>query len=118
VDIEELADERDEASREDEREPSVIELMNGPNRPSSDRQRTIVWICTAFISLLFVMTLSVIARNGLDILTIFTLVILGFILAALIGMLRYKGSDVMAQFDPPDRPAKKRRFRRASKDDE
>lgn len=92
--------------------------MNGPDRPSDSSQRTIVWVCTAFISLLFVMTLGVIARNGLDILTIFTLIILGFILVALFGMLRYKGTDVMAQFDPPERVKKKRRFRRETKVDE
>jgi hypothetical protein len=101
--IDDRAREREEEERVEEREPSVIELMNGPARPTPRRRRTVLWISLAFASLLFVMTLFVISAFGLDFLTLFTLIVLGFVVAAMLGALRYKGEDPMAQFDPPDR---------------
>ncbi len=97
------AREREEADRVEERELTVIELMNGPARPTERRRRTVIWIGLAFSSVLFVLTLAVIGLYGLDILTLMTIVPLGFLVAAMIGALRYKGEDPMARFDPPDR---------------
>jgi hypothetical protein len=54
----------------------------------------------------------VISIYGLDILTIFTGIALAFLVAAMIGALRYEGEDPMAQFDPPDRPPPRRFWRR------
>jgi hypothetical protein len=105
------AREREQEDRLEEREPSVIELMNGPERPSPRRRQTVLWVALAFSSVLFVMTLAVIGLYGLDILTLFTIVPLGFVVAAMIGALRYKGEDPMAQFDPPDRPPPRRFWR-------
>ncbi len=110
--LDDRAREREETDRVEEREPSVIELMNGPERPSPRRRRTVLWISLAFSSLLFVMTLFVIRAYGLDILTLFTLIVLGFVVAAMLGALRYKGEDPMAQFDPPDREPPRAFWRR------
>lgn len=98
-----LARELDEAARANEREPSVIELMNGPARPTARKRNAVLWIALAFATMMLAMTFAVIALYGLDILTLTTIVILGFTVAAMIGALRYKGEDPMAQFDPPDR---------------
>lgn len=97
------ARELDETERVSEREPSVIELMNGPARPTARRRNTVLWIALAFATMLLAMTFAVIALYGLDFLTLITIVVLGFTVAAMIGALRYKGEDPMAQFDPPDR---------------
>jgi hypothetical protein len=96
-----------------ERELTAMEMMGAPNRPSDQARKTVLWMSLAFASVLFAMTIAVITLYGLDILTLFTAVILGFVLAAMIGALRYKGEDPMAQFDPPPRP--KRRFGRRKK---
>lgn len=101
--VDDRAREREEEDRVEERELTVIELMNGPSRPTERRRRTVIWIGLAFSSVLFVMTLAVIGLYGLDILTLVTIVPLGFLVAAMIGALRYKGEDPMARFDPPDR---------------
>lgn len=101
--VDDRAREREEEERVEERELTVIELMNGPARPSPRRQRTVIWVGLAFSSVLFVLTLAVIGLYGLDFLTLITIVPLGFLVAAMIGALRYKGEDPMAQFDPPDR---------------
>lgn len=111
-DIDDRAREREEEDRVEEREATVIELMNGPERPSPRRRRTVLWISLAFASVLFMMTVAVIALYGLDILTLFTIIPLGFVVAAMIGALRYKGEDPMAQFDPPDREPPRRFWRR------
>lgn len=96
-----------EADKVAEREPSVIELMNGPHRPSKRSQNTILWVCLAFVSALFAMTFGVMTFYGVTILGLFTLVALGFVIAAMVGALRYKGEDPMAQFDPPREPKSK-----------
>lgn len=96
-----------EAEKVEEREPTVIELMNGPPRPSKRSQNTILWVCLAFVSALFAMTFGVMTFYGISILGIFTLVALGFVITAMIGALRYKGEDPMAQFDPPREPKSK-----------
>ena len=106
---EQRADERDAAERAEDREPTVMELMNAPDRPSDNARKTVLWISLAFAGALFAMTFGVVTFYGLDFLTLVTLVILGFVIAAMIGALRYKGEDPMAQFDPPPRP-KSRRF--------
>lgn len=96
-----------EADKLEEREPTVIELMNGPERPSDRAQHTVLWICLAFVSALFAMTFGVMTFYGITLLGLFTLVALGFIITAMIGALRYKGEDPMAQFDPPRKPKSK-----------
>ena len=101
--LDDRAREREEEDRVEERELTVIELMNGPARPSARRRNAVLWVGLAFSSVLFVLTLAVIGLYGLDILTLMTIVPLGFLVAAMIGALRYKGEDPMAQFDPPDR---------------
>lgn len=101
--VDDRAREREEEDRVEERELTVIELMNGPARPSARRRNAVLWVGLAFSSVLFVLTLAVIGLYGLDILTLMTIVPLGFLVAAMIGALRYKGEDPMAQFDPPDR---------------
>lgn len=110
--VDDRAREREEEDRVEERELSVIELMNGPERPSPRRRQTVLWVGLAFSSVLFVMTLAVIGLYGLDLLTIFTIIPLGFVVAAMIGALRYKGEDPMAQFDPPDREPPRRFWNR------
>lgn len=101
----------DEEDRVAEREPSVIELMNGPARPDARKRRTVLWIGLAFGAMLLALTLGVIALYGLDFLTLLTAAILVMVVAAMIGALRYKGEDPMAQFDPPRVP-KRRGFGR------
>lgn len=96
-----------EADKVAEREPTVIELMNGPERPSDRAQHTVLWICLAFVSALFAMTFGVMTFYGISILGLFTLVALGFVITAMVGALRYKGEDPMAQFDPPRKPKSK-----------
>jgi hypothetical protein len=110
--LDDLARQRELQDRTEEREETVIELMNGPSRPSPQRRRTVVWIGLAFGTLMLALTLGVIAQQGLDILTLTTLVALVFLDAAMIGLLRYRGEDPMAQFDPPERPKSRRRSRR------
>ncbi|MBJ7354760.1 MAG: hypothetical protein JHC98_08050 [Thermoleophilaceae bacterium] len=110
--VDDRAREREEEDRVEEREPTVIELMNGPERPSPRRRRTVLWVGLAFASVMFAMTVAVIGLYGLDVLTLMTIVPVGFLVAAMIGALRYKGEDPMAQFDPPDRAPPKRFWRR------
>jgi hypothetical protein len=72
----------------------------------------VLWLCLAFVTAMLAMTVAVISISGLDLLTLMSVVILGFIDAAMIGALRYKGEDPMAQFDadrPPPRPFWRRR---------
>lgn len=96
-----------ETERVEEREPSVIELMNGPHRPSKRSQLTVLWISLAFVSALFAMTFGVMTFYGVSWIGLFTLVGLGFVAAAMIGAIRYKGEDPMAKFDPPRKPKSK-----------
>ncbi|MGH2958905.1 MAG: hypothetical protein ACRDKE_04825 [Solirubrobacterales bacterium] len=110
--VDDRAREREEEVRVEERELTVIELMNGPERPSPRRRRTVIWIGLAFSSVLFVMTVAVIGLYGLDVLTLMTIIPLGFLVAAMIGALRYQGEDPMAQFDPPDREPPRAFWRR------
>lgn len=109
------ARERDELERVAEREPTVIELMNGPRRASESRRRTVLWIALTFTTLMLVLTVAVISLYGLDFLTLLSLAILGMIEAAMIGALRYKGEDPMEQFDPIDREPPRPFWRRSSK---
>lgn len=96
-----------EAERVEEREPTVIELMNGPHRPSERSKQTVLWISLAFVGALFALTFGVMTFYGVSIIGLFTLVGLGFVAAAMIGAIRYKGEDPMAQFDPPREPKSK-----------
>ncbi|MGB0873581.1 MAG: hypothetical protein ACPGWS_04455 [Solirubrobacterales bacterium] len=100
------------AERVDEHEPSVIELMNGPPRPSERSKQTVLWLCFAFVCALIALTFMVMTFYGVTPLSIISLVILGFLAAAMIGALRYKGEDPMAQFDPPRQPKSKLFWRR------
>jgi membrane glycosyltransferase len=90
-----------------ERELTAMEMMGAPNRPSDNTRKTVLWISLAFSSVLFVMTLAVISFSGLDILTLLTAGLFGFMSFVLIGAVRYKGEDPMAKFDPPPRPKTK-----------
>lgn len=96
------------------RERSVIEMMNGPARPGNRTRSTVLWLAVAFVATLFSLTTWVMFVNGLNWLALVSLVILGFILVALGGMLRYKGQDPMAQFDSQI-PARRRRHRRGER---
>ncbi|MBJ7458816.1 MAG: hypothetical protein JHD02_06500 [Thermoleophilaceae bacterium] len=106
------AREREETGRVEERELTVIEMMNGPERPSPRRRRAFLWVGLAFATFLFTMTVAVIGLYGLDLLTLMTIIPLGFLVAAMIGALRYKGEDPMARFDPPDRQPPRSFWRR------
>lgn len=103
------AREGDEAARADEREPTVIELMNGPRRPSPERRKAVLWVGLTFATLLLLATVVVVSFSGLDLLSLVTIGLLLMMAAAMIGALRYKGEDPMAQFDPPEPP--RRRWR-------
>lgn len=96
-----------EAERVEEREPTVIELMNGPHRPSERSKQTVLWISLAFVAALFALTFGVMTFYGVSFIGLFSLVGLGFVAAAMIGAIRYKGEDPMAQFDPPREPKSK-----------
>lgn len=98
---------------EEERELTALEMMNAPARPSASRRRTVLWISLAFATMMLALTFAVIALYGLDILTLFSVVILGFLVAAMLGAVRYKGEDPMAQFDPPERPKPRGFWRRS-----
>lgn len=104
--------------RPDDREPTVIELMNGPGRPSARSQQTVLWISLAFVGGLIAMTFGVMTFYGINAIAVFTLVGLLFVAAAMIGALRYKGEDPMAQFDPPRQPKSRLFWRRGSIDEE
>ncbi|MFY9264407.1 MAG: hypothetical protein WAO61_03145 [Solirubrobacterales bacterium] len=93
---------------ENERELTVIELMNGPGRPSDSARHAVLWLSFAFAFALLALTIGLIVTSGFDLLSFLTLVILGFVNAAMIGALRHKGEDPMAQFEPP--PIPKRRL--------
>jgi hypothetical protein len=103
----------DAEDAEAERELTAMEMMGAPNRPSDSARKTVLWLSLAFAMLLFALTVGVMTIYGLDVLTLFTVAILGFVIAAMVGALRYKGEDPMAQFDPPERP--KRHFWRRKK---
>lgn len=92
------------------REQTALEMMNAPGRPSERTRKSVLWIALAFASVLFSLTVGVIAISGLDILEVFTVLMLGGVIFGLIGALRYKGEDPMAQFDPP--PIAKKRLGR------
>lgn len=98
--------------RADELEPSVIELMNGPARPSERSKQTVLWLCFAFVCALITLTFVVMTFYGVTPLSIISLVVLGFVAVAMLGALRYKGEDPMAQFDPPRQPKSKLFWRR------
>ncbi len=117
--IDELARELDETSRAADREPTVIELMNGPKRPDARQRKTVQWIGLAFSTMLLALTCAVVYLYGLDVLTLVSLVVLGFLVAAMIGTLRYKGEDPMQQFEPHDdlRPSLRRKKKRRPRRD-
>lgn len=108
------ARERDHAERIGAAEPSVIELMNGPKRPSEQRRKTVLWVGLAFASSMVLVTVYVIGTNGLNFLALITLALLLMLAAAMIGALRYKGVDPIAQFDAEQAS---RRTRPAASDD-
>jgi Flp pilus assembly protein TadB len=113
ADDEPAALETDEEPAE-ERELTAMEMMGAPNRASESARKTVLWISLSFASVLFMLTLAVVGLYGLDILTLFSAVLFGFMCFVLIGAVRYKGEDPMAQFDPPPR-TKTRFFRRKKK---
>lgn len=95
-----------------DREPSVIELMNGPKRPDARARKTVQWIALAFSTILLTLTVAVVFLYGLDVLTLLSLIGLAFLVIAMVGTLRYKGEDPMEQFEPHEdlrpRPFKRR----------
>lgn len=110
--FDDLARLNDESDRVADREPTVIELMNGPGRPTESRKRTVLYVALTFAVLMLLLTLAVISLYGLDWLTLFTAAGLLVILAAMIGALRYKGEDPMAQFEPEGIPRRRGLLRR------
>lgn len=102
------------------RELTALEMMDAPARPNERTRKTVIWVALAFASVMFSLTLGVIAVSGLDILEVFTLLMLGGVIYGLFGALRHKGEDPMAQFDPPPIPKRRvgRRTRRKARDDD
>jgi len=100
------------ASPGDDRELTAMEMMGAPKRASESTKRTVLWFSLAFAMLMMSLTVGVMTTSGVDLLTLFTAVALGFVIAAMIGALRYKGEDPMAQFDPPERPKRRKRRRK------
>lgn len=117
--IDELARELDEGARAADREPTVIELMNGPKRQSERNRRAVQWVGLAFSTMMLALTCGVIYLYGLDVLTLMSAVMLGFLVIAMIGTLRYKGEDPMEQFEPHDdlRPSLRRKKKRRPRGD-
>lgn len=108
-------DDRHDELAESDRERSVIEMMNGPARAGKRGRATVLWLALAFVAALFSLTTWVMFANGVNWLALLSLVILGYILIALAGMLRYKGQDPMAQFDS-ELPVKRRRGMRKKRE--
>lgn len=102
-------DRRTPAAEDDDR--SVIEILKGPERPDARRRRGVIWLSMAFAAAILAMTFAVIAFYGPSLLTIITAAGLFAVIYAMIGALRYRGEDPMAQFDPPRRPKRERRRR-------
>lgn len=105
------AREREEQERAADREPTVIELMNGPQRPSDARRKAVLWVGLAFAAFMIFVTAVVIGSSGPDFLSLTTMAMLLILAAAMIGALRYKGEDPMEPFEPHDdlRPGRRRR---------
>lgn len=93
-----------------DRDKSVIEMMDGPHRPDERTRKTVLWMALAFAAAMLALTAGVIFANGFDLLEIAALVVFCAVIYGLVGALRYKGDDPMAQFDRPRVP--KRRFGR------
>jgi hypothetical protein len=106
-----VAREHAEATRSEEREPTVIELMNGPGRPSPERRKVVLWVALTFATFMLLATAAVVSYAGLDLLSLITLGLLLMLVAGMIGALRYKGEDPLAHLDPPQRPQRRRRSR-------
>ncbi len=96
---------------------TVIEMMDGPGRPTERTRATVLWIALAFASVLMSLTLGVIYTSGLDVLELIVVVMLGAMIFVLIGALRYRGVDPMAQFEPQPIPRRRRRRRKPSSGD-
>jgi membrane glycosyltransferase len=107
------ARELEEAARLAEDEPSVIELMNGPGRPSTARRRAILLVSLIFTTFMLAMTVGVISYSGFDLLTATTLALFLVAEAAMIGALLYKGEDPMEKHDSGKIPQRGRRKRRS-----
>lgn len=90
--------------------------MGGPGRPSDGLKKTILWLCAAIVTGLVALTLWVSLYRGFDFLSVLSLLILGVILAALFGAIRYKGEDPLAHLDPPREPGSKLFWRRDHSD--
>lgn len=104
-----------EDSPETDRDRTVVEMMKGPARSGKRTRTTVLWLALAFVAALFSLTTWVMFINGVNWLALLSLVMLGYIMIALVGMLRYKGQDPMAQFDtqlPAGRRRRKREQRR------
>ncbi|MBI4898359.1 MAG: hypothetical protein HY827_08325 [Actinobacteria bacterium] len=103
-----------------DRELTVIEMMDGPGRPTDRTRSTVLWIALAFASMLMSLTLGVIYASGLDVLELIVVVMLGAVIFVLIGALRYRGVDPMAQFEPqpiPDRRSRRKKTRQRDRGD-
>lgn len=90
-----------ERSRDPKRERSVMEQLNAPARPGPRAQKSILWFCLFFLLAFLAMTATVIAESGPDFVMVIAVVLCSVAIYALVGMIRYKGEDPMAQFDPP-----------------
>lgn len=104
------------APADTQRELTALEMMDAPARPDERTRKAVLWMALSFATVMFVLTIGVIVSSGLDILEVFTVILLAGIIYGLVGALRYKGEDPMAQFDPPPIP-KKRFGRRGRRDD-
>lgn len=101
-----------EHSADPGREPSVVELMGGPGRPSDGLKKSILWLCAAIVLGMIALTFWVSLWRGFDFLSVLSLMILGVILVALFGAIRYKGEDPLAHLEPPKEPDSKLFWRR------
>lgn len=93
-----------------DRERDVIEMMHGPGRPDERTRKAVLWMALAFVTSMLALTAAVIYLDGFDPLAFAALVVFCAVIYGLIGALRHKGVDPMAQFDRPRVP--KRRFGR------
>ncbi|MBI5310668.1 MAG: hypothetical protein HZB14_06535 [Actinobacteria bacterium] len=109
-------DDESAAPADTRRELTALEMMDAPARPDERTRKAVLWMALSFATVMFVLTIGVIVSSGLDILEVFTVILLSGIIYGLVGALRYKGDDPMAQFDPP--PLPKRRFGRGRRRDE
>lgn len=107
----EPSDDAQPQNQSPDRELTVIEMMDGPGRPTERTRSTVLWIALAFASVMMALTLGVIYLSGLGVLEIGVMAMLAAVIYGLIGALRYRGTDPMAQFEPSPIPKRRRRGR-------